>query len=50
VVERFASRIPLVGGVFIQMEDELASSIAIQGRGVGRQEGHERHLGPGLSS
>ena len=31
VVERFASRIPTVGGVFIQMEDELAASIAIQG-------------------
>ena len=31
VVERFAQRIPMVGGVFIQMEDELAASIAIQG-------------------
>jgi 2-oxoglutarate ferredoxin oxidoreductase subunit alpha len=31
VVERFAERIPLVGGVFIQMEDEIASSVAIQG-------------------
>ena len=31
VVERFAARIPLVGGVFIQMEDELASSICLQG-------------------
>ena len=31
VVERFAARIPTVGGVFIQMEDELAASIAIQG-------------------
>ena len=31
VVERFASRIPTVGGAFIQMEDELAASIAIQG-------------------
>ena len=31
VVERFASRIPTVGGTFIQMEDELAASIAIQG-------------------
>ena len=25
VVERFASRIPTVGGIFIQMEDELAA-------------------------
>lgn len=31
VVERFAERIPRVGGIFIQMEDEIASSIAIQG-------------------
>ncbi len=31
VVERFASRIPSVGGVFIQMEDELAASITLQG-------------------
>ncbi|MBI4655814.1 MAG: 2-oxoacid:acceptor oxidoreductase subunit alpha [Elusimicrobia bacterium] len=31
VVERFAERIPKVGGVFIQMEDEIASSIVIQG-------------------
>ena len=31
VVERIAERFPFVGGVFIQMEDEIASSIAIQG-------------------
>ncbi len=31
VVERFAARIPLVGGMFIQMEDEIASSICLQG-------------------
>ena len=31
VVERIAERFPYVGGVFIQMEDEIASSIAIQG-------------------
>ena len=31
VVERIAQRFPEVGGVFIQMEDELASSIAIAG-------------------
>ena len=29
IVERFASRIPTVGGIFILMEDEIASSIAI---------------------
>ena len=31
VVERIAGRFPSVGGIFIQMEDEIASSIAIQG-------------------
>ena len=31
VVERIAARFPSVGGMFIQMEDEIASSIAIQG-------------------
>jgi 2-oxoglutarate ferredoxin oxidoreductase subunit alpha len=31
VVEHFAARIPTIGGIFMQMEDELASSIAIQG-------------------
>ncbi|MGA7079982.1 MAG: 2-oxoacid:acceptor oxidoreductase subunit alpha [Terriglobales bacterium] len=31
VVERFAARVPKVGGAFIQMEDELAASITLQG-------------------
>ncbi len=31
VVERFSARCPQVGGMFIQMEDEIASSIAIYG-------------------
>ena len=31
IVERFAARIPTVGGTFIQMEDELAASITILG-------------------
>ncbi|MBM3333495.1 2-oxoacid:acceptor oxidoreductase subunit alpha, partial [Candidatus Sumerlaeota bacterium] len=31
IVERIAERFPLIGGIFIQMEDEIASSIAIQG-------------------
>ena len=31
VVERFAARVPVVGGTFIQMEDELAASITLQG-------------------
>ena len=30
VVERFAQRVPTVGGCFIQMEDELAASITLR--------------------
>ena len=30
-MERFAQRVPTVGGTFIQMEDELAASITLQG-------------------
>ncbi len=49
VVERFASRIPLVGGVFIQLEDEIASSIAIQGAAWGGKKVMTVTSGPGLS-
>jgi 2-oxoglutarate ferredoxin oxidoreductase subunit alpha len=49
VVERFASRIPMVGGVFIQMEDEIASSIAIQGAVWGGMKAMSVTSGPGLS-
>ena len=49
VVERFASRIPMVGGVFIQMEDEIASSIAIQGAVWGGKRVMSVTSGPGLS-
>ncbi len=31
IAERFAERIPEVGGVFIQMEDEMASMAAVLG-------------------
>lgn len=49
IVERFAARIPKVGGVFIQMEDELAASIAIQGGVWGGQKVMNVTSGPGLS-
>ncbi len=49
VVERFAARIPTVGGVFIQMEDEIASSIAIQGAAWAGQKVMTVTSGPGLS-
>ncbi|HEX7501438.1 MAG TPA: 2-oxoacid:acceptor oxidoreductase subunit alpha [Polyangia bacterium] len=49
IVERFAARIPMVGGVFIQMEDELASSIAVQGAVWGGQKTLSVTSGPGFS-
>jgi 2-oxoglutarate ferredoxin oxidoreductase subunit alpha len=49
VVERFASRIPTVGGLFIQMEDELAASIAIQGAVWGGAKAFTVTSGPGFS-
>ena len=49
VVERFAQRIPTVGGVFIQMEDELSASIAIQGAVWGGAKAFTVTSGPGFS-
>jgi 2-oxoglutarate ferredoxin oxidoreductase subunit alpha len=49
IVERFAARIPMVGGVFIQMEDELASSIAVQGAVWGGKKTLSVTSGPGFS-
>ncbi|MGE5570551.1 MAG: 2-oxoacid:acceptor oxidoreductase subunit alpha [Rhodospirillales bacterium] len=49
VVERFAARIPMVGGTFIQMEDELASSIAILGAVWGGAKAFTVTSGPGFS-
>ena len=49
VVERFALRVPTVGGIFIQMEDELAASIAIQGAVWGGAKAFTVTSGPGFS-
>ena len=49
VVERFSNRIPLVGGIFIQMEDELASSIALQGAVWAGKKAMTVTSGPGYS-
>ncbi|HWR49718.1 MAG TPA: 2-oxoacid:acceptor oxidoreductase subunit alpha [Bryobacteraceae bacterium] len=49
VVERFASRIPTVGGMFIQMEDELAASITILGAVWGGAKAFTVTSGPGFS-
>jgi 2-oxoglutarate ferredoxin oxidoreductase subunit alpha len=49
VVERIAARFPAVGGIFIQMEDEIASSIAIQGAVWGGAKSMTVTSGPGFS-
>lgn len=49
IVERFSARAPEVGGLFIQMEDEIASSIAIQGMVWGGQKAFTVTSGPGFS-
>lgn len=47
--ERFSERIPEVGGVFIQMEDELASIAALIGASWGGQKVMTVTSGPGFS-
>ncbi|MBW2702505.1 MAG: 2-oxoacid:acceptor oxidoreductase subunit alpha [Deltaproteobacteria bacterium] len=49
VVERIARRLPTVGGIFVQMEDEIASSIAIQGAAWGGKKVMTVTSGPGMS-
>jgi len=49
IVERFAARVPTVGGCFIQMEDELAASIALQGAVWGGAKAFTVTSGPGFS-
>ncbi len=49
VVERMAARFPFVGGIFIQMEDELAASIAIQGAVWAGKKAMTVSSGPGFS-
>lgn len=49
VAERIAARFPLVGGIFIQMEDELASMAAILGASWGGKKSMTVTSGPGFS-
>ncbi|MBI4645318.1 MAG: 2-oxoacid:acceptor oxidoreductase subunit alpha [Bacteroidia bacterium] len=49
VVERIAQRFPLIGGIFIQMEDEIASSIAIAGASWAGKKSMTVTSGPGFS-
>lgn len=49
IAERMAERLPEVGGVFIQMEDELASMNAVVGAAWGGARAMTATSGPGLS-
>lgn len=49
IVERFSQRAPRIGGTFIQMEDELAASIAIQGAVWAGVKAFTVTSGPGFS-
>jgi len=49
VVEHMARRFPLIGGMFIQMEDEIASSICFQGAVWAGVKAMTVTSGPGLS-
>ena len=49
VVERIAARFPSIGGIFIQLEDEIASSIAILGAVWGGAKAMTVTSGPGFS-
>lgn len=49
IIERFAWRIPTLGGVLVQMEDEIASSIAILGGAWAGKKVMTVTSGPGLS-
>jgi 2-oxoglutarate ferredoxin oxidoreductase subunit alpha len=49
IAERFARRIPMLNGVFVQMEDELASMAAILGASWGGMKSMSCTSGPGFS-
>ena len=49
VAERISARFPLVGGLFVQMEDELASMAAILGGAWGGAKSMSVTSGPGFS-
>ena len=49
IVEHLARRFPTVGGLFVQMEDEIASSIAIIGASWGGARAMTVTSGPGMS-
>lgn len=49
IAERLAARLPRVGGVFVQMEDELAAMAAVVGAAWGGKQAMTATSGPGFS-
>jgi 2-oxoglutarate ferredoxin oxidoreductase subunit alpha len=49
VAERLAERLPVVGGTFLQMEDEIASIAAVIGAAWGGMKAMTATSGPGIS-
>jgi 2-oxoglutarate ferredoxin oxidoreductase subunit alpha len=49
VAERLAERLPVVGGTFLQMEDEIASIAAVIGASWGGMKATTATSGPGIS-
>jgi len=49
VAERYCARIPLVGGIFIQMEDELGAMAAVVGGSWAGKKSMTVTSGPGFS-
>jgi 2-oxoglutarate ferredoxin oxidoreductase subunit alpha len=49
ILERFASRMPQVGGAFIQMEDEISALSAVIGASAGGAKAMTATSGPGMS-
>ncbi|MCU0821458.1 MAG: 2-oxoacid:acceptor oxidoreductase subunit alpha [Spirochaetes bacterium] len=49
IAERMAERLPEIGGIYIQMEDEMASMAAILGASWGGAKSMSSTSGPGLS-
>ncbi len=49
IAERMALELPVVGGIFIQMEDEIASMAAVIGASIGGVKSMTATSGPGFS-
>ena len=49
IAERLSRRLPEVGGVFVQMEDEIASMAAVIGASMGGVKAMTATSGPGFS-